>query len=224
MSLSEEALLALRQRYDSISRSDNPDIAGAWGTKGKAMFRYEVLASMVPTAGLSVIDLGCGIGASAEFFLNLGAKTWTGIEVQDSLVREGNALLNFGNTARILQGDVFSDFEVNGEIAVGSGLLNWDYEGVGNLEILDELLGRLKKRNFRGVAINFLDARCDVQYPGHFYADPHSLLNLVSRHTRRVAIRMDYLPFEFSVAVFFDEDVAPELSRYRIEWLPTPAS
>lgn len=218
MSLSDEALLALRQRYAAISLSGDPDIAGAWGAKGRAMFRYEILASMVPTAGLSVVDLGCGVGASAEFFLSMGAKSWTGIEVQDSLVRQGNALLDGADATRIIELDAFSDFELYGEVAVGSGLFNWDYEGDGNLNILDGVLGRLKERNFRAVAFNFLDSRCDIRYPGHFYADPDALQNLASKYSQRLAIRMDYLPFEFSVAVFFDEDVSLELSRYKVEW------
>lgn len=218
MSLSYEALLALRQRYAAISLSGDPDIAGAWGKKGRAMFRYEILASMVPAAGLSVVDLGCGIGASAEFFLGIGAKSWTGIEVQDSLVREGNGLLGGENAARIVHLDAFSDFELDGEIAVGSGLFNWDYEGSGNLNALEGVLRRLKENGFRAVAFNFLDSRCDIRYSGHYYAEPEAILNLASRYSRRLAIRMDYLPFEFSVAVFFDEAVALELSRYEVEW------
>lgn len=218
MSLSEEALMALRQRYSEISRSDDPDIAGAWGQKGRGILRYEILASMVPTAGLSVVDLGCGLGVSAEFFLNMGAKSWTGIEVQASLARKGNALLEGTNSARIMELDAFSDFALDGEVAVGSGLFNWDYEGGGNLEILAGVLGRLKARKYRAVAFNFLDARCDVRYPGHFYAEPHALFNMVSRYSKRVAFRMDYLPFEFSMSVFFDEDVSLELSRYKVEW------
>lgn len=218
MSLSEEALMALRQRYSEISRSDDSDIAGAWGPKGRGILRYEILASMVPTAGLSVVDLGCGTGVSAEFFLNMGAKSWTGIEVQASLARKGNALLEGTNSARIMELDAFSDFELDGEVAVGSGLFNWDYEDGGNLEILAGVLGRLKARKYRAVAFNFLDARCDVRYPGHFYAEPQALFKMVSRYSRRVAFRMDYLPFEFSMSVFFDEDVSLELSRYKVEW------
>ena len=58
------------------------------------------------------------------------------------------------------------------------------------------------------VSVNFLSDRVNFRRERTFYASPARILDIALSMTRNVRLRHDYMPFEFSVALFKDASFA----------------
>ncbi len=98
-----------------------------------------------------------------------------------------------------------TDFEGSFDCVIASGVFSFQLEDADQYAYIQAALERMLELCKVGVAVDFLSDRVNYRQDHCFHAQPERVLELALGLTRRVRLRHDYLPFEFSVALFKDD-------------------
>lgn len=92
-----------------------------------------------------------------------------------------------------------------------SGAFNRKFSGrMSNYEFIEKCINKALNIATEGIAFDFLSNHVDYQYEHTFHSDPMKILEMSYKRSRRVILRNDYMPFEFSVFVFKDDSFEKE--------------
>jgi len=169
-----------------------------WASAARQRRRFEVLTDNVDLRGLSILDVGCGLGDLLAFLQQRGIEVeFTGVDILERMVEHCRRRFD---TGRFLKADIFADDAfANGEfdLVFVSGAFNLDLGN--NLEFLPTAIGRLMKLSRQYVAFNLLHARWPDHEPGYFFYEPDFVLKQLAGHDVDVKLIDDYLPNDFTV-------------------------
>jgi Methylase involved in ubiquinone/menaquinone biosynthesis len=206
MDLDEKA--ANRQRYESRYAEYGYDPRTLGWTKGRERLRYEMLLAGWPQETSSVLDVGCGFGDMHAYCRASGRAAWryTGVDIVPALIEEGRQ--------RHPDADLrVQDMDVEGlpagyDIVVASGVFSHRLKD--NLGFIARAFEAFAGAAQIGFAANFMSPTADIRYDHLFYAEPGAIFDLARRHSRRVVIRHDYMPFEYTVQVHLNDAFDPD--------------
>ena len=184
-------------RYDEHGYSQQ---SLGWGPKGRQELRFEVLSSYWDFGGKHVLDLGAGFGDLFRFLEPRGIARYTGIELTPCLVEEGRRKFGGDDRFELVEGDATDRSSLPScDIVLISGLFNFRLADADNYEFIRDLLGTAFSLASKGVAANFITDRVDYTEELIFNANPERILEIGLGLTKRLALRMDYMPFEYTV-------------------------
>lgn len=198
------------ERYEARFREFgySPETLG-WGRNARQEVRFSVLAAeAIGRRDASVLDVGCGF---ADLFDYLVRRGWRGRYVGVDIVP---ALLN---TARERHPDL--DIRAH-DISEGTGTLEpLDYviaSGIFNAKLpqgdnADHIRRSLKHMfdlSREAVCVDFMTSHVDYRQPGSWHTDPAWALNEALGLSRRVAVRLDYMPYEFALFIYRDATIS----------------
>jgi SAM-dependent methyltransferase len=191
---------ALLKRYSDRLAQHGPTVEALGWNKPKHRLRYRVLLeywlTSAPSGSLRVLDFGCGFGDLFGYAQERGmSMDYTGLDINPDLIRIAQERYPAG---RFLCMDPFErPFDEKYDIVLSSGVHNYRLsDSQGFIEHSFELFDR---HSILGFAANFLSSRVNFQNEHNHYSAPEEILALALRHTSRVALRHDYMPFEFTV-------------------------
>lgn len=180
-----------------------------WGAHGRQEVRFSVLAGpalLVPES--SVLDVGCGFCDLYDF---LGRHGWrgryTGIDIVPGLLEvarrrhPGLELLELDITDESTPVDEY-------DFVISSGALNATLPSGSNESHIEAALRSMFQRSRYATCLDFLSSYVDFQKPGAYHTEPGWALAAAKRLTRRVLLRHDYMPYEFSMFLFRDETIS----------------
>jgi ubiquinone/menaquinone biosynthesis C-methylase UbiE len=173
------------------------------GGAGKQFIRHSVHASMFDLEGKDILDVGCGIGMFYEYLKNSSIKiaSYTGLDIIDPFIESNR--IRFPE-ARFDKLDIFRAplDAYKPDIVFMSQVFNNRYQETNNEEIIREAIRRFFAVARVGLAIDFLTSYVDYMEPELYYFSPEKILAFAKTLTRTVAIRHDYLPFEFTLFLY----------------------
>lgn len=170
-----------------------------WAAEHSQLARFEVLLRAVDLQGLSLLDVGCGLGDLAGFLDDHQVTVdYTGLDVLDEMVtlaRQSHPLKRF------VVGDLFEEGSdpLPGEsfdVVFCSGALNLNLEN--NLRFAARALSVMAERTRHCLVVNFLHARQPAEDPRYFHYDPADIEELLGSLCLDVRIIDDYLPNDFT--------------------------
>lgn len=213
--LDAREIAIIQTRYAEYVRQFGPTEQGVgWGPKGRQAQRFEVLTSYWNLNQARIIDIGCGF-ADLRLFLStksIPISTYVGVDLVPELIEV--AALNVATTsASLVCGDFLAiDRDVLGpaDFVFGSGIFNFKLSFSDNLDYIIQTLEKAFQISEVGCAFNFLTNRVDYELPQTFHTDPSWVLNQAFKLTKRVMLRNDYFPFEFSVFLSKNDNFEPE--------------
>lgn len=197
------------ERYNKRVRRHgfNPRSLG-W-PKGRQEVRFTILTDIGITDGDSVLDVGCGFGDYARFlgYRNLEVS-YQGCDINEEIValaREQDGSL--GLEVRDIEETPFP--EASFDWVISSGLFEFLSHGGDRRQMawVKRILGQMVRTSRRGVAADFLSSHVDYRDEGNFYANPAEVWSASTALSRRVALRHDYMPFEFTVYIYKDDTI-----------------
>jgi SAM-dependent methyltransferase len=199
---------ANRQRYEARHAEFGYDQRTLGWTKGRHNLRYEILLAGWPAETRSVLDVGCGFGDLAQYCRSSGRGDWryTGIDIVPALIEEGRT--RYPDTDLRLH-DMDTEGLPDGyDVIVASGVFSFRLKD--NMAFVERAFERFAKSAKVGFAANFMSPVADIRYETLFYPHPGEIFDLARRHSRRVAVRHDYMPFEYTVQVYLDDAFSPD--------------
>ncbi len=194
---------ANRQRYEVRHAEFGYDERTLGWTKGRHKLRYEILLSSWPEATQSVLDVGCGFGDMAAYCHESGRGHWryTGIDIVPALIAEGHAH-HPGVDLRLHDMDD-AGLPDGYDVIVASGVFSHRLKD--NMAFIERAFERFAEAAGIGFAANFMSPAADVRYDNLFYPDPGAIFDIARRYSKRITLRHDYMPFEYTVQVHVDD-------------------
>lgn len=167
--------------------------------KRQHLLRYEILLSHWNLDKADLLDFGCGFGDMYAYCQasNRASARYHGLDLNSNLIDEGKR--------RYPGVDLFArDVLIEGlpdvyDVIVASGIYNFRLKD--NWSFIEKTFALFAAHGRQGFAVNFLSNRVDYSEDSLYYADPPKVLDLCYRYSRRVLLRQDYMPFEFTVFV-----------------------
>ena len=171
-----------------------------WGSRESQESRFEILCGIADLRSKGVLDLGCGLANLREY---LGERNilvqYTGYDLTPEMIV--NARQRFPEdhfkVCNILEGP---EPEPAFDYVLSSGIFY--LRKTEPMKFMEKIVRRMFALCRMGVAFNTLSLRADWMRSDEFYADPVEVLNLCQSVTRRVILRHDYLPNDFTVYLY----------------------
>lgn len=174
---------------------------------GKQAERFAVLTSFTDLGAIdSVLDVGCGFGDLYGFLQSAGFHgRYVGIDFVPELIETGCARLP-GADLRVADLSVFETDERFG-LVVASGIFNAKLQHEDNLAHVQRSLSQMFALCTQVAAADFLTSYVDFRRDDLYYTSPEAVFAHAKTLTRRVSLRHDYMPFEFAVALFRNDEL-----------------
>ena len=144
-----------------------------------------------------------------------GGAGYIGIELTPCLVHQGNLVYSHDPRFELRVGDVSGDQNIpECDIVIISGLFNSELKSTDNYEFIQSVLSNSFRMAADGVAANFVTDRVDYHEYPIFYSSPERILDIGLSITRRVVLRADYMPFEFSIYLDSRSEYDPSVAVF----------
>jgi SAM-dependent methyltransferase len=168
----------------------------------------------------SVLDVGCGFGDLLGYLRSKGWRgRYTGLDLVDELIGEARKRYSADSAAEFFCGEVAAfERSCKSDMAIALGVFNHRLQQ-DHLDYVRETVEKMWSATTRVVVCDFLSISSDVERRNHdlYYADPAHLYHLASGYSRRVMIHHAYMPFEFQMKIWHDDDFqqsAPVFAPY----------
>ena len=188
-----------------------------WRDKEQQYMRFVILAAIGDLNNRSVLDVGCGFGDFYDFLKGKGINMrYNGYDISAKLIEIARQKHPEGafEVKDILEEEDHEKFDY----VVSSGILNArlsDNEG-----FVRRMLKRCFERCHTGVAVNMMSNYVDYKQEDLYYYSPEEIFVFCKTLTKRVTLRHDYMPFEFTVYLYKDDNIDGRniFSRAYDEW------
>lgn len=191
-----EAVKRYEKRLEELGLS--PQTLG-WRSKRQQYVRFEILAGIGDLHRRSILDLGCGFGDFYDFLLGKGLEVdYSGYDISPKFIaiaKEKHPNLNF-EVKDILKDPVEKKFDY----VVSSGIFN--HKISNNEQFIKEVFRKSLELSNQGIAHNMLSSCVDYRDAKLYYANPSEILSFCKTLSKRVTLRHDYMPFEFTAYVY----------------------
>lgn len=186
--------------YSDLVRRFGYDVrATDWGSERSRRSRFDVLAEMDGLPGSSILDVGCGFADLLDYLTGRGIDVdYHGIDLSEEMIATGRAR----HPSADLRVANVMDLEGTGafDFVIASGIFYLLRDDP--YSVMETLVRRMFELSRRGIAFNSLSSWSDAPEPDEFYADPARVVELCGRISRKVVLRHDYHPGDFSVFVY----------------------
>ncbi|MFZ5970311.1 MAG: GNAT family N-acetyltransferase [Bacteroidota bacterium] len=183
----------LLEKYGNDVRSLN------WGSVDSQHKRFEVLASIGDLQGKSILDVGCGLGDFYSWLKQRGKDVdYYGIDITPQMVERARQKYPKGTfeTGSILEVHFSQDFDY----VFASGIFylrNFEPE-----KFLHNSIRKMFANCRLGLGFNSLSRWADSYEENEFYADPAAVVNFCRSLSRKVVLRHDYHPADFTIYLY----------------------
>jgi SAM-dependent methyltransferase len=186
-------------RYDARLDEFGHDPRTLGWSKFQHELRYEILLSYWKLPGADLLDFGCGFGDMYAYCeaSGRGEVRYHGIDINPRLIAEG--LKQYPGADLSVCDAAANGLPMSYDVIVASGVYNFRLKD--NLRFIAETFRIFAAGCRQGFSANFITNRTDFEDADLYYADPCTVLDLCYKHSRRVLLRQDYMPFEFTVFV-----------------------
>jgi 2-polyprenyl-3-methyl-5-hydroxy-6-metoxy-1,4-benzoquinol methylase len=190
--------------YNETLRKYGYDPRSLQDFKGREHVRYKVLSEIGDLNGCSILDVGCGFGDFGGFLIKSGLNvTYTGYDINPNIIKVAKeAHPSFRFEVKDLEEE---HVEEKFDWVFGSGLFN--HKISNNEAWINRMLEKMVDLCKKGVGANFLSTYVDFMQDISYHASPEVMFSFCKRLSKRVTIRHDYMPYEFTVYIYKDDRI-----------------
>jgi len=205
---------AILDRYAKRIEQFGHGAAAIGEPKGRQAFYFDFLlqADGIATTD-SILDVGCGYG---DLYGYLRATGWNGryvgVDINPALIEEGIRRYPDANLRTV---DIqLDDMEGGFEWCICCHALTSDTKDAPFLDHLRSMVGTMWTKCEKGLIFNLLSPLADYTNPIHARPAFGDVLPIVGSLTRRFTIRHDYMPFEYAIYAYKDDQINREFLTF----------
>ncbi len=183
-----------------------------WGEKNRANLRFEILLSQWDFNNASILDFGCGFGDLFGYLKSKNVKNfkYKGVDINANFIEKGKEIFPDADLQCI---NIFeNESNEKYDYILSSGVFN--HQLTHNQEFIIQCFDYFNLHSIKGFATNFLSDKVDFKYDYTYHANPSWILELSFNYAKRVVLRNDYMPFEFSIFVNKNDKIIDEFTIY----------
>ena len=176
-----------------------------WHGKGAAHQRFRQMWAEIDFNNKSVLDVGCGFGEMGKFLLRrYKGVSYTGVDIVPEFIKEAKNLLPEG---RFEVRDYFENpLEEKFDIVLASGTINSNVgDNVKNKKWREKAINVMFMHTKKTLIFNMLGAHPQPENDPNsniWYADSLEVLKYCMSLTRRVVLRANYHPTDFTILMY----------------------
>jgi len=173
-----------------------------WGTKkGKQSTRFEILIQIGDLTNSSILDVGCGFGDLYGYLRYRRMKVrYCGVDINTNLLKVGKKI--YPGISLEYRDFEKKKFHKKFDWVLASGITSHGSTYSHLSKIMKEMYRICKK----GFAINFVSNNVEYKTKNLFYSSPEKIISITKLITNRFVLRHDYMPFEFTLYVYKDNN------------------
>lgn len=198
---------ALKERYLGLYKEHGYSPKSLGWTKGKQDMRFSQLTRDWDLRGKRFLDVGCGFGDFVGYLQRheYDDYSYLGIDLLEEFIGEGEKQYG-SDRVNFLCGSVEEiDLEDNFDFGIASGTFNEACDVDDCYDMVAAILQKMFNVCQTAISVDFLTDRVDYRYSHNFNYSPEKILGIAYSLSRRVVLRNDLFPFEFSVTIFRDD-------------------
>ncbi len=190
----------ISEYYERLIRQYGHDPRSCdYGQPQSQEIKFRVLSEVMPLAGCSVLDVGCGFADFAPYLQrNFAGVSYSGIDLCASMVaeaRRNHPELDL-RSANLLDASFDRAFDV--VTSNGTFYLLGDQAWPTMCTMIERMFSLATS----ALAFNSLSIWASDQEPNEFYADPVQVLQFCRELTPWVVLRHDYHPRDFTIYMY----------------------
>jgi SAM-dependent methyltransferase len=191
------------ERFNEFGFS--PETLG-WGKNSKQTIRFGVLSEYaLKYKKSSVLDIGCGF---ADLYLFLKTNGWegkyTGTDLVPVLLEKARELYP---EIDLLQIDIEDEELKSADYVIASGIFNAKISEESNESHIEKSLELMFKLCNKALCVDFMSTYVDFQKDAAWHTSPEWAFNIAKKLSKRIILRNDYMPYEFSLIIFKDDTI-----------------
>jgi SAM-dependent methyltransferase len=191
------------KRFNEFGYS--PETLG-WGKNSKQTVRFSVLAeNALKDKNCSVLDIGCGF---ADLYLYLKSNGWsgsyTGTDLVPVLLEKAKELYP---EIELLQVDIASEDLIKADFVIASGIFNSEILEESNESHIEKSIKKMFELSNKALCVDFMSTYVDFKKTGAWHTSPEWAFSIAKKLSKRVILRNDYMPYEFSLIIFKDDTI-----------------
>lgn len=205
-------------QYEGSFRQHGNSPASLLTPKGKQGLRFQALLPALDRPGLSVLDYGCGLGHLLDY-LNEHARhpfSYLGLDMVKPFVQHCQSQFSQPN-ARFEWADPTAPLAGQADVVFASGVFNLLLEGGADPThaYMEHRLAELYAAASHCLVVDFLSEYVDFTQPAAYHPPVGRLLQFVmAQLSRRVVMRHDLLPYEYTLLIFKDQAISRPDNAY----------
>ncbi len=175
----------------------------------KQNVRFNVIKEIGISSADSILDVGCGFADLLTFL----KKTidykghYTGVDITPPFI-DVCKKNQPGHDFRV--GDILENtFTGKWDYVVLSGTVNISI-GTTHFDFVKRMVTKMFECSNKAISIDFVSIHGDNRNEYIYRADPSEIYNFCKTLTKRVCIRNDYMPYEFAVYLFKDDNISDD--------------
>lgn len=197
----------IKDMYESSFKINGFSPEAVLWTKEKQKIRFKALISEFDLENKSILEFGCGFGD-----INLMLKKaydnnyeYLGIDLVEEFIRIGKE--SYGSSRIKYEcGDFLSkNFDKKFDYIIESGIFNMKLKDMDNYNFIEKSIRKAFELCNEAIAFNFLTERVNFKDDAFYYINPERVLEIAYRHSRRVILKSNYIPFDYTVIIYKDD-------------------
>jgi len=201
----------IKNEYASKFREHGISSASMLMPKGRHEARYEIVAEYLQKdENRTILDYGCGLGFLHTYLEQKGiVHQYLGIDIVPEFIASCNERVVSSAQFKLIQPDteILEKFDV----VYASGVFNIQTADSkkDSLDYVQERILKLFQITTKVMIIDFLSPDVDFQQETAQHIDYRMVLDwLVPTSSRRWILRHDYLPYEYSLVMFKNDQIS----------------
>lgn len=176
-----------------------------WRSKHQQHARFKALCEIGDLNDKTLLDVGCGFGDLYDYLKNKGIKLkkYVGLDLSKKLIRQAKKLHAKEVVAEFRVMDVADEDAGVFDYVVASGIFNQKIEdNWGHAKLM---MTKMFEASRLGLAVNMVTDYVDYKDENLFYFNPEKVFSMCKKLTKRVCLRHEYMPFEFTIYLYKDQ-------------------
>ena len=160
--------------------------------------KFRVISEVMPLAGKSLLDVGCGFADFADYLdQHVPGVTYAGVDISEAMVAQARKRHSQCDIRRL---NILEESPGQYDVVTANGIFY--LLGDGAPDLMGRLIATMFEAAGEAVAFNSLSAWAEDPEAGEFYADPLEVTAFCRTLTPWVVMRHDYHGRDFTCYLY----------------------
>lgn len=205
--------------YEAAYQEHGRSLSAIFIPKGRQKERFDALTRPITGEGFTILDYGCGFGHLKDYLdQKFTQYHYTGVDITASFIQDNIARFSGQKNSLFQQIASYKDVQGQYDYILSAGVFNLRYSNNPTLNkqfVYDSITHLFHCAN-TALLIDFMPADVDYMQESAYHQDVMEIYDFFRKNlTRRLILDQSYMPYEYCLIAFKDQDILQPDNIYR---------